>query len=186
MALILHPLRRTEWIRQKWPAERANKALHSAQLLWERYRDAPSRYASERLSYDIAIHGKEQEKENEIKKPRRLNKFQELREKRKEEACRSEIKDEYMEYCTEPSYDPKVHALEWWLQDVQQKRFPRLSSLALEVLSIPAMSAEIERIFSGGRRTMRWDRARLSVQTLEWLECQKNWAKQDFSVLSDC
>ena len=82
----------------------------------------------------------------------------------------------------ETSYDPGIPPLQWWLQDQQQKRFPRLSILAIEVFSIPAMSAEPERIFSGGRRTMRWDRASLSIETLEMLECQKNWLKRKFPI----
>jgi hypothetical protein len=44
--------------------------------------------------------------------------------------------------------------LKWWQLEMQQKRWPRLFFLVLEVLSMPAMSAEPERIFSGGRRTM--------------------------------
>ncbi len=70
--------------------------------------------------------------------------------------------------------------LKWWQLDMQQKRWPRLSRLAMDVLSMPAMSAEPERIFSGGRRTMSWDRAKLSIDLLEKLECQKSWNKASF------
>ncbi|KAI8395945.1 hypothetical protein FOFC_21475 [Fusarium oxysporum] len=37
------------------------------------------------------------------------------------------------------------------------------------------MSAEAERVFSGARRTITWDRSRLSVKTIEYTECLKHW-----------
>ena len=44
-------------------------------------------------------------------------------------------------------------ALEWWCQEQQQSRYPRLSRMAIDILSIPAMmSAEAERVFSGAQR----------------------------------
>ena len=45
----------------------------------------------------------------------------------------------------------------------------------MEVLSIPAMSDKPERVFSGGRRTISWDRANISVQIVEAVECLKDW-----------
>ena len=63
------------------------------------------------------------------------------------------------------------------MQEQQRKRYPRLSTFAINILSIAAMSDEPERVFSGGRRTMRWDQMRLSVDTLEKTECKKSWAK---------
>jgi hypothetical protein len=39
------------------------------------------------------------------------------------------------------------------------------------------MSAEPERLFSGGRRTVSWARCRLSARTIEMLECVKHWIK---------
>jgi hypothetical protein len=49
--------------------------------------------------------------------------------------------------------------------------------MAIDILSIPSMSAEPERVFSGGRRTIRWDRARLGVDNIERTECLKNWTR---------
>lgn len=39
------------------------------------------------------------------------------------------------------------------------------------------MSAEAERVFSGARRTVSWDRSRLSAQMVEYTECLKHWIK---------
>jgi hAT family C-terminal dimerisation region len=51
--------------------------------------------------------------------------------------------------------------------------------MAIEVLSVPAMSDDPERVFSCTRRTISWDRARLSAETIEKLECLSNWVKND-------
>ena len=45
-------------------------------------------------------------------------------------------------------------SLSWWLEEVQQRTYPNLSRFAIDILSIPAMSAEPEPAFSGCRRTI--------------------------------
>ena len=47
--------------------------------------------------------------------------------------------------------------------------------MARDILSIPAMSADPERTFSGGRRTISWDRMLLGASTIEKGECLKSW-----------
>jgi len=49
--------------------------------------------------------------------------------------------------------------------------------MAIDILSIPAMSAEPERVFSGGRRTVSWDRTQMTAETLEMRECLKHWKR---------
>jgi len=43
------------------------------------------------------------------------------------------------------------------------------------------MSAEVERVFSGSRHTISWDRTRLSIKMLEMLECLKHWITSGLS-----
>jgi len=52
--------------------------------------------------------------------------------------------------------------------------------MAVDILSIPAMSDEPERIFSGGRRTVSWERMRLGEQTIQAAECLKSWVREGF------
>ena len=49
--------------------------------------------------------------------------------------------------------------------------------MAINILSIPAMSAEPERIFSGYRRIISWTRIRLGVKVIEEGECLKSWIR---------
>jgi len=84
--------------------------------------------------------------------------------------------DEFEDYCNGEPYDlGKITALWWWSREEHQKRWPRLSAMALDILSIPAMSDEPERVFSGARRTISWERAQLGPETIERLECLKHW-----------
>jgi hypothetical protein len=69
-------------------------------------------------------------------------------------------------------------ALEWWCQEQQRTRYPRLSHMAIDVLSVPAMSAEAERVFSGARRQIPWSRASLGAKTIEQMECLKHWLRK--------
>jgi len=72
-------------------------------------------------------------------------------------------------------------ALDWWLELSQQSAYPYLSRLALDIFSIPPMSAEAERVFSGARRTISWERVRLGASTVEMTECLKSWIKSRLS-----
>ena len=49
--------------------------------------------------------------------------------------------------------------------------------MAIDILSIPPMSDEAERVFSGVRCTISWDRARLGAWIVEMVEILGHWSK---------
>jgi hAT family C-terminal dimerisation region len=49
--------------------------------------------------------------------------------------------------------------------------------MAIDILSIPPMSDEPERVFSAARRTISWDRGQIEPETIEMRECLKHWKK---------
>jgi hypothetical protein len=49
--------------------------------------------------------------------------------------------------------------------------------MAIDILSIPPMSDELERVFSGARRMVMWDRGQIVVETIEMRECLKHWKR---------
>lgn len=51
-----------------------------------------------------------------------------------------------------------------------QTRFPLLSAMATDMFSLPAMSSESERVFSGTKHTIS-----LNTETIQALECMKSW-----------
>ena len=69
--------------------------------------------------------------------------------------------------------------LEWWCREEQRLEYPRLHQMAIEVLSVLAMSDDPERVFSCIRRTISQDRTRLLAEIIEKLECLGNQVKND-------
>jgi hypothetical protein len=55
--------------------------------------------------------------------------------------------DEYKSFITKTPIAIDCSPLTWWLREEQSQRYPRLSKMAIDILSIPAMSAEHERVF---------------------------------------
>ena len=63
--------------------------------------------------------------------------------------------------------------IQWWYK--QRQTWPTLANFAIEILSIAAMSDDVERIFSGARRTISWKRARIDIDKVEATECLDSW-----------
>jgi len=58
--------------------------------------------------------------------------------------------------------------IEWWCRKEQR----------LAYLLIPPMSDEPERVFSGARRTISWDRHNLTSKNVEMIESLASWIKE--------
>jgi hypothetical protein len=63
----------------------------------------------------------------------------------------------------------------WWAEC----KFPTLRQQAFDTLSIPAMSAECERVFSSVKKLISPERSSLGDDMIEASECMKIWWKQD-------
>lgn len=93
------------------------------------------------------------------------------------------LEDEYEQYLRSPlialtrdaakKFDPRA----WWLEATQQQAYPNLSKMALDLLSIPAMSAEVERLFSSCKITITDRRNRIGIKSVEAIECLKSWMR---------
>jgi hypothetical protein len=73
-------------------------------------------------------------------------------------------------------------AVDWWCQETQRRRWPRLSLMAIDILCMPAMSDEPERVFSGARRTISWERSQLGAEVIEKIECLKHWRQKKITL----
>ncbi|EAQ93808.1 hypothetical protein CHGG_02043 [Chaetomium globosum CBS 148.51] len=69
----------------------------------------------------------------------------------------------------------------WWMGRRQQ--FPTLSTLALDIFSIPAMAADCERAFSLAKLTLTSQRLAMDLKTLQMVQCLKNWVRRDAVTL---
>ena len=50
--------------------------------------------------------------------------------------------------------------------------------IAIDIISIPAISAEVERVFSGARRIILWERLRLRATVVKQSKYLKSWLQQ--------
>jgi hypothetical protein len=71
-----------------------------------------------------------------------------------------------------------ITPLGWWCDPTTRRRYPRLSRMAIAILSIPAESTEPGRTFSGARRTCSWDRLSLTCSKIEIVECIGSWLRE--------
>lgn len=86
--------------------------------------------------------------------------------------------DEYVRYIGTPVVDHiQRRPVDWWLEPSQQKAFPFLSQMAIDILSIPGSSADVERLFSSSKLTCTDQRNRLGIKLIEALEQLKSWMK---------
>lgn len=81
-------------------------------------------------------------------------------------------KDELEEFLSSSTIETENPRL-WWIQ--HQKDYPQLSCMALDLLAIPAMSSEVERVFSSSGLMITDRRNRLKEDIIEAVECMKSW-----------
>ena len=84
----------------------------------------------------------------------------------------SELED-YFKEPPKPCTDP----IAWWAE--REKKYPRLSKMAFDILTIPAMSSEPERVFSRGGLVISSQRHSINAKTLETLLCLQHWLKDE-------
>jgi hypothetical protein len=157
-ALLLHPSYRKQYLTTTWPKAWVKPAVQRVKELWK------DKYATIKVDEDAPIS---------VVSQAPISFFQQQQELLQR---RHHLNDEF-EVFIEQSGIAVVNAITWWLEETQQRTFPRLSQMAIDILSAPSMSAESERVFSLTRRTISWDRTRLNCSTVEQLECQKSWIK---------
>ena len=79
------------------------------------------------------------------------------------------LMDDYQRYITSPIIDELPAGgsrITWWLEPSQQHHYPNLSRMAIDLLSIPAQSADAERLFLSAKLTITTLRNRLAMETL--------------------
>jgi hypothetical protein len=177
-ALVLHPSYRLKYIQKVWEEEWREPTIQKVQNLWKEYKEAHQTRPSPTLSDQICIDPQQEP----------ADEFDRIREGIRSD-FQSEIdeEDDFNVYCSEGLCDIKRQsALEWWCQNQREGKWPLLSRFAIDVLSIPAMSDEPERVFSGGRRTITWERMSLDPDNIEKTECLKSWYRTGVSRVDQC
>jgi hAT family C-terminal dimerisation region len=127
-AIILHPNRKTKYIEKNWSRDTQRSAIRGAKELWEKYRmsDAAS-LSSDDSDMDVSSLA---------------DKLDDFDLAAKDVDLDFSNKDEYRAYLSQGNIKTTESALDWWLLDAQRQTWPRLSQMAIDLLSIPAMSDE--------------------------------------------
>jgi hypothetical protein len=86
--------------------------------------------------------------------------------------------DEYSRWCVEGRVPDVYHPLEFWSKARIKHSYPRLSRMARDLFTIPAMSDEPERVFSSCGNTVTPQRGNLSAEIIEEAQCLKNWIRR--------
>jgi hypothetical protein len=156
-ALVLCPQNKWQYMEDNWLIEWIADAKAKVQLFWKReYKSTAITVPTPASEAAPTVH----------------NAFQEWEKKRQ----RSQLEiDEYTKYLQAAVLPEVKDERSWWLETTQRISFPALSVMALDILSIPAMSAEPERLFSGAKITITDRRNQLGIESIQAIECLKSW-----------
>ncbi|KAK7244295.1 hypothetical protein RIF29_39115 [Crotalaria pallida] len=84
---------------------------------------------------------------------------------------RSEL-DQYLEESLLPRV-PNFDVLDWW--KLNKVKYPTLSKMARDILSVPVSTAQPDSVFSTKKRELDHYRSSLRPETVEALVCAKDW-----------
>ncbi|KAM4067314.1 hypothetical protein HRG_001288 [Hirsutella rhossiliensis] len=114
-AIVLHPSHKWHYIHENWKKEWADSSKKLMETLWDDYKPVEPPSLSE-----VPLTT--------------TNEFLNWRNKHLQPAL---ITDEYERYCKSERVYGFTSALAWWLEETQQKNYPYLSKMAVDILSIP-------------------------------------------------
>ena len=186
-AQIFNPKYRTGHLKNTETGEISaigSERLFAVRKLWIRFRDGKAQSASSASAPASSTTYDTQSPQTFLDPP--SSTFYQILLQQKMQYLRPRSQDEFEDYISEKG-NPLLSGttpISWWNNIVQRTRYPRLSQLATEVLSMPGMSDKAERVFSGSRRRIPWDRTMTKTETLEAAECTKDWADQKILGIS--
>ena len=88
--------------------------------------------------------------------------------------------DELEHYLAQPIISSCPNPRVWWTIPAQHQVYPALSIMAIELLSIPAMSADTEWLFSSTKLAINDRRNCLNIESINAIECLKLWLQQSW------
>ncbi len=159
-ALLLHPSKRLKYLRQNWHVDWHSGAIDKARQIWSRYKNL-----------DVPCGP-----EDAVQFP--MTAYDKLAQSL-DVTVAEDAEDELEKFIHGSPCKIAVTPLAWWTREEQRIEYPRLHKMAMDVLSIAPMSDKAERVFSGARRTISFDRARLGADAIEMAECLGNCNKND-------
>lgn len=169
-ALVLHPGQKWKYVEDKWagrqewvePAQRNIQSFYES--YWQR-RETTDIHTAQPTQSALSHE---------------LDEFEAWVTPHNYYASQAVAVDDYEAYISSPAI-PVSDVIGWWRD--HQITYPKLSQMAFDILSIPAMSAECERIFSLAKLIITSQRHGLSDLTIEAIQCMKNWLDRNAILL---
>ena len=160
-ALFLNPKFRFEYFKTRWTTKTLRQYQKPTLAAIRRLYDSDYRNALTETAL-LAIQAPKQDEEEEDIFDAFLNKGK-------------KPKDEFEAYINSSTtaIDKNFNIINWWANSGS----PQLTAMAFDILSIPAMSSETERVFSGIKLTLSPARNRLGEDIIEATECLNRWYK---------
>ncbi|KAF6513165.1 hypothetical protein HZS61_007895 [Fusarium oxysporum f. sp. conglutinans] len=170
-ALLLDPSKRRKYIERNWQESWHAPAIAAAQQIWlDEYNAAPIP-ESLRVPLDVSSSS-----------GRQHNELDELLSDIAVTGPILDDADDFETFIDAPPTRITGSPLQWWLHRDQRKAYPRLSRMAIDILSIPPESSDVESNFSSARRTLSWDRESMTCENLAKVECVGNWMREGIIV----
>ena len=172
-AIVLHPGRRFEYFEDKWAKYLTwiKNAKKSFKNLFQEYCEKVSNINS---TYDFRSQQSEPKSSYLAYDGFSVDYLTRRYEKRKRRDTESLELDRYLRSFDYRLIDMKDPLL-WWKE--HQTDFPILSHMAFDIFSIPAMSSEVERVFSTAKKLITDERNRLGPEVVEACQTQRHWWK---------
>ncbi|KAF6517789.1 hypothetical protein HZS61_003350 [Fusarium oxysporum f. sp. conglutinans] len=165
-ALLLDPSKRIRYIERHWPESWHENAIAGVRTIWEEYKTQPETGPAESVD------------EVSASQKRQPNEWDALLEELEVTEDLGDSMDDLEDFIKATPIKISGSPLQWWCHKDQRKTYPQLSRMAIDILSIAPESADPESAFSGGRRTLSWDRERMTCENLEKVECIGNWLRE--------
>lgn len=162
-ACALHPAYRWEWIEDQWAFKKSwiKKAKAAVLKLWK------DEYQSITIAEDPQLPQK--------RKRERLSEFDSwlAASRRTKHLDLTDDEYTYWQLDTSPTDDAVTNPVDYWI--LRRQQYPCLSRMALDLFSIPAMSAEVERIFNLAGQMVTPLRNRLEANTIAVGQILRSW-----------
>ncbi|OBS17423.1 hypothetical protein FPOA_12072 [Fusarium poae] len=175
-ALVLHPAFRWSTVESQW-ADHPGWLIRgktAVQELWEEYRNLS--VEQDALPEQPTIARKTTDLDDFMASIRKLS--------TQPAPSTSAMRDEYAEWVatTDPGDCLVDDPIQYWL--LRRRQYPRLSRMAIDLFSVPAMSSEPERIFSLAGKMVTAQRGRLKADLIGAAQCISSWEKSGIIQIS--
>ena len=78
----------------------------------------------------------------------------------------------------------KFDVLTWWMGN--EAKYPVLSKLAKDILTVPVTTVASEATFSAGKRVIDPKRSSMKTETFEMVLCGGDWVKERYGIKKGC